>query len=137
MNDTLTNIRYKGHRQKGETVKKFLDIDETRDYICENYIMKLICRYSHMSQTKDKIIRIALRKHLIKEAGLQYQDFGRVELVYQVVNELRPGKKLRRKIARKLKMPMSEVWPDSNIRGNRRKRNTRAGRHSSRIKTAA
>ena len=118
-------------------MNKFLDIDKSRGYICENYKMKLICRYSPMSQTRDKIIRIALRKHLIKEAGLHYQDFGRVELVYQVVNELRPGKKLRRKIARKLKRPMAEVWPDSNIRGNRRKRNTSEGRQGSRLKKAA
>ncbi len=85
-----------------------------------------------MSEARDKIIRIALRKHKIKAAGLQYSDFGRVELVYQVVNELRPGKKLRRKIARRLKLPMADLWPEPNIRPNSRKRNTKSGRQNSR-----
>lgn len=81
-----------------------------------------------MSTVRDKIIRIALRKAMIKDAGLYYHDFGRRELVYQVVNELRPGKRLRRKIARKLGKKMAEVWPDSNIKRNSGKRNTIAGR---------
>lgn len=65
---------------------------------------------------------------MIKEAGLQYSDFGRRETVYKVVNERLPHKVLRRKIARKLGRPMTEVWPDRNVRRNSGKRNTGAGR---------
>ena len=120
----VSNMSHLGNSQIRQI---FLDFHVTWAYICENYKMKQILPIRQMSTTREKIIRIALRKAMIKQSGYLYKDFGRPELVYQVVNEVRPGKKLRRRIARKLGRKLADVWPDSNIRPNTRNRNTASG----------
>lgn len=89
-----------------------------------------------LSDNHAKVLRIALRKQTIKDAGYKYADFGLTATVYKAVNEQKVLPKVRRKIARKISRRlgkkvdeiMVELWPDSNIRRVSGKRNTVAGR---------
>lgn len=92
-----------------------------------------------MHDNLEKLKRIALRRALIKSKGLTYQDFGvDRSIVWRVIHEAQPNRKVRVRIARRLKVPVAQLFPpEENIVSISAKRNMRAGRQGSSVKKAA